>query len=253
LRAYVLAAVLVSSPALAHDFWIEPSAFTPEAGQLVKLKLWVGERLGGETLPRNESLIESFSAVRGTAAAPVLGIDGSDPAGILRPAAPGGVIIAYRSLRSAVELPPDKFKAYLALEGLKSVDPGREVFSRCAKSLLAVNGRGDTTFTQPVGLTLELVPEADPYTLAPGDRLTVRLLYQGEPLAGALVMALDAVDADKPQQIRSDALGRATFTLPRSGSWLVKAVHMIRAPRDAGADWESFWASLTFSVPAGRS
>lgn len=245
--------MLVCSPALAHDFWIEPSAFTPEAGQLVTLKLWVGERLGGETLPRNESQIDWFSAVRGPAAAPVLGIDGSEPAGFLRPAAPGGVVIAYRSLRSAVELPPDKFKAYLELEGLKPVDPGREVFSRCAKSLLAVAGRGDPGFTNPVGLTLELVPEADPYTLAAGDRLTVRLLYQGWPLAGALVMALDDVDADKPQQVRSDASGRATFTLPRSGSWLVKAVHMIRAPGDAGADWESFWASLTFSVPARKS
>jgi hypothetical protein len=246
----VLAAFLVSSPVLAHDFWIEPSAFTPEAGDLVKLKLCVGEHLGGETLPRNDALIEWFSAVRGPSANPVIGIDGSDPAGYFRPSAPGGVVIAYRSLRSAVELPPDKFQAYLDLEGLPAVKPGREVFSRCAKSLLAVAGRGDPTFTRPVGLTLELVPEADPYTMTPGDRMTVRLLYQGKPLAGALVMALDTVDAASPQQVRSDAEGRATFTLPRPGSWLVKAVHMIRAPRDAGADWESFWASLTFSLPA---
>lgn len=253
MKSLVLIAVLVSSPALAHDFWIEPSAYAPEAGELVKLKLWVGERLGGETLPRDTSGIDWFQAVRGTIASPVLGIDGSDPAGLLRPAGPGGVVIAYRSLRSAVELPPDKFQAYLDLEGLPRVKPGREVFSRCAKSLLAVSGRGDATFTHPVGLTLELVPETDPYMLAPGDKLTVRLLYQGKPLEGALVMALDDVDAAKPQQVRSAADGSATFVLPRSGRWLVKAVHMIRAPRDAAADWESFWASLTFAVPKKAS
>jgi uncharacterized GH25 family protein len=168
---------------------------------------------------------------------------------MLRPASPGGVVIAYRSLRSAVLLPAEKFEAYLALEGLPSVKPGREVFSRCAKGLLAVGGRGDPTFTKPVGLTLELIPEADPYTLAPGARLTVRLIYQGKPLPGALVMALDATDAQTPRQVRSDAQGRASFTLPRAGAWLIKAVHMIPAPRDAGADWESFWASLTFSLP----
>ena len=247
----VLAAALFASPVLAHDFWIEPSAFAPGAGDSVTLKLWVGEHLGGETIPRNETLIEWFSAIRGGVQAPVLGFDGSDPAGFLRPEAAGGVVIAYRSLRSAVELPAEKFQAYLDLEGLPPVKPGREVFSRCAKSLLAVGGRGDPTFTKPVGLTLELVPEADPYTLAPGARLTVRLLYQDRPLAGALVMALDAKDAQSPQQVRSDAGGRASFTLPRAGAWLIKAVHMIRAPNDTGADWESFWASLTFSLPPG--
>jgi uncharacterized GH25 family protein len=243
---------LVSSPVLAHDFWIEPSAFTPGPRELVKLKLWVGEHLGGETLPRNESLIDWFYAIRGGVETPVIGIDGSDPAGLLRPEAAGGIVIAYRSLRSAVELDPAKFQAYLTLEGLPSVKPGREVFSRCAKSLLAVGGRGDPAFVKPTGLTLELTPEVDPYTLAPGARLTVRLLYRGRPLAGAMVMALDAVDAQTPQQVRSDAQGRATFTLPRAGPWLIKAVHMIPAPGDAGADWESFWASLTFSLPAGK-
>jgi uncharacterized GH25 family protein len=69
-------------------------------------------------------------------------------------------------------------------------------------------------------------------------------------LAGALVMALDGTDAQTPQRVRSDADGRAAFTLPRAGNWLIKAVHMIRAPKDAGADWESFWASLTFSLPS---
>jgi hypothetical protein len=252
LRLLFLTAVLVSSPVLAHDFWIEPSAYTPGAGELVSLKLWVGEHLGGETLPRNEELIDWFSAVRGGVQSPILGMDGSETAGWLRPQAPGGLVIAYRSQRSAVELPPEKFQAYLALEGLPPVPPGREVFSRCAKSLLAVGGRSDPTVTKPVGLTLELVPEADPYSLAPGGTLTVSLLYQGKPLAGATVMALDATDAQTPQRVRSDANGRASFTLPRAGAWLIKAVHMIRAPRDAGADWESFWASLTFALPPGN-
>ncbi len=253
-RVLALTAALVSFPAPAHDFWIEPSAFAPDAGELVRLKLWVGERLGGETLPRNEELIEWFAAIHGSLASPVLGIDGSEPAGILRPASPGGVVVAYRSLRSpAAVLGAEDFAAYLDLEGLAPVKPGREVFSRCAKCLLAVGGRGDPGFTKPVGLALELTPDVDPYTLGPGGCLTVQLLYQGRPLRGALVIALDATDRERPQRVRSDRQGRATFTLPRSGEWLIKAVHMIPAPTDAGADWESFWASLTFSLPDGAT
>jgi hypothetical protein len=30
--------------------------------------------------------------------------------------------------------------------------------------------------------------------------------------------------------------------------WLIKAVHMIPAPSGANADWESFWASVTFEL-----
>jgi len=248
-RILVLATLLVSSPVLAHDFWIEPSAFTPTAGELITLKLLVGQHLGGETLPRNEAQIESFYSRHGGVESPVIGIDGADPAGILRANTDGGVVIAYRSDRSAVVMDPAKFQEYLDLEGLPRVPPGREVFSRCAKCLLAVSGRGDPSLTKPVGMTLELIPESDPYALTPGGKLTVRLLYRDKPLAHALVMALDHVDAGDPQRVRTDADGRATFALPRAGAWLIKAVHMIPAPRDASADWESFWASLTFAVP----
>ena len=38
------------------------------------------------------------------------------------------------------------------------------------------------------------------------------------------------------------------FRLPKSGAWLIKAVHMVPASRESGADWASQWASLTFEV-----
>ena len=91
--------------------------------------------------------------------------------------------------------------------------------------------------------------EKNPYTLAGGGELPVRLLYQGKPLAGALVMALQRGRPDKVTA-RSDSRGRALLKLDRPGFWLVKAVHMIPAPADAGADWESLWASLTFALPS---
>jgi hypothetical protein len=39
-----------------------------------------------------------------------------------------------------------------------------------------------------------------------------------------------------------------SFKLPQDGMWLVKAVHMIEAPAGSGAQWASFWASLTFEL-----
>jgi hypothetical protein len=43
--------------------------------------------------------------------------------------------------------------------------------------------------------------------------------------------------------------GRARFALGAKGVWLVRVVHMVPAPRDSGADWESLWGSLVFERP----
>jgi uncharacterized GH25 family protein len=79
--------------------------------------------------------------------------------------------------------------------------------------------------------------------------LPVSLTYQGQPLAGALVVALNRANPTEKLAVRSDKSGRVRLRLPRGGMWLIKAVHMIPAEPESGADWESFWASLTFTLP----
>ena len=76
-----------------------------------------------------------------------------------------------------------------------------------------------------------------------------RVLYEGKPLASALVKAIALDEPDSTLALRSGADGRVSFRLPRKGIWLVKVVHMVPAPKETGADWESLWASLTFEVP----
>ena len=56
-------------------------------------------------------------------------------------------------------------------------------------------------------------------------------------------------EPDKHLSVRTDKAGRVSFTLPRGGVWLVKAAHMVPAPAESGADWESLWASLTLETP----
>jgi hypothetical protein len=244
----------------AHDFWIEPSTFTPAAGQRVALRLRVGQDLRGDPVPRDPGLLARFVAVGPAGEMPVPGREYTDPAGILASQAPGFHMIVYDSLRSPVALDAAKFETYLGEEGLEKISAlragrrqsgagVREVFSRCAKSLLSVGGGAGPGFDRVVGQRLELVPEVNPQTSPGGGELPVRLLYEGKPLAGALVVAFTK---DRPQakvSARSDAKGRVRLKLDRPGFWLVKAVHMIPAPAGSGADWESFWASLTFEVP----
>jgi uncharacterized GH25 family protein len=110
-----------------------------------------------------------------------------------------------------------------------------------------VRGGGSAGFDRVVGLPLELVPLADPTTLVPGSTLPLRLAWQGKPVAGIQVAAISRLDPKHPLAARTDAGGNVAFTLPRGGEWLIKAVK-IAPSKDAGADFESVWTSLTFSV-----
>lgn len=255
-----LIAAFAAGAVQAHNFWIEPSAFTPAPGQRVAVRLRVGIDLKGDPVPRDPSLMKRFVAAGPSGDSPVPGIPNTEPAGFEAFALPGLYTIVYDSGRSPIELDAGKFEEYLHQEGLekisalrarqgKSAAGAKEVFSRCAKALLAVGTASGPGWDRVFNQRLELVAERNPYTLVGGGELPVRLLYEGKPLAGALVTALQR---DRPEKVtaRTDAKGRATLKLDRPGFWLVKAVHMIPAPADAGADWESFWASLTFSLPA---
>jgi uncharacterized GH25 family protein len=258
----VAAAALVwlaaSSVSLAHDFWIEPSNFRPRVGEEVSFALRVGQDFRGDPVPRDDRRIIRFALVAANGAKPVDGLPATDPAGVAKIDEPGWNVVAYRSSRSPVKLEPAKFEQYLSEEGLDRIlairkqrgdtdRPGNEVFSRCAKSLLGVPPI-DKGFDRIVGLTLELVAETNPTVAASRAGFRVRLLYEGKPLEGALVVALPQTQPDRKLRARTGKDGRAALPLDR-GVWLVKAVHMIPAPPDTGAEWESLWASLTFEIP----
>jgi hypothetical protein len=267
LAALVLAAGSAGSAA-AHDFWIEPSSFTPRAGDEVAIGLNVGENLAGEPVPRRPGRIARFVVAGPDGERPVPGEDGKDPAGRIRIEAPGLHVVGYRSLTTRIDLDAAKFEAYLAEEGLESIverragrgesgKPGREIYSRCAKALILAGprpGPGDPgpapepPADRALGFTLELVAERSPYGLDASRELPVRILHEGKPLAGALVVALSREAPLRKQKHRSDAEGRAVLEIDRPGLWLVKAVHMVPAPPASGADWESLWASLTFEA-----
>jgi len=259
----LLAAMLFAAPLSAHDFWIEPSTFRPAVGATVAVRLFVGPHFEGEPFPRVPQLVSRFVLVSASGEQPVRGGPGDDPAGTVRIAEPGLAIVGYRSLNYPVSLDAAKFEDYLKEEGLEKISalrskrgetakPAREVFSRCAKALLDAGGGGITGFDRPLGFTLELLPEKNPYALRPGDALPVRLLLDGKPLAGALVHALLHGDPAAVSAARTDRDGRAILRLSKTGFWMIKAVDMGPAPAGADADWQSLWASLTFEMTASN-
>ena len=239
----------------AHDFWIEPNTFSAAAGAPLSFALRVGEHFKGDPVPRQAAMIERFVIAGPDGVRDVMGREGSDPAGFTSIAAPGVYVIGYRSHPKSVELDAAKFEQYLREEGLERVidqrkqagrsnTPGIEIFSRCAKAIVdfVANRRSQRSGAGTAA-------GVDRRKITPGKPATFRLLYEGQPLEGALVVA---IPKDAPMQkltARSNKAGRVTFTMP-GGVWLLKAVHMVPAARETAAEWESLWASTTFELPA---
>lgn len=123
-----------------------------------------------------------------------------------------------------------------------------EIYSKYAKAILTTGD--DNIACQVVGLRMEIVPERNPATVKPGERLPIRLLLDGEPVAGARIsISCDRLQAGSYfSHVRTDEEGRAEIELPVSGYWFVRS-HLIRRHPDATvAQWESFWPSLTFRI-----
>jgi len=250
-----------ASPALqAHDFWIEPARFLFDGPGTVAVTLRVGQDYQGDSVPFIDDWIDRFEIHDGQGVRRVESQIGDDPAAVVEARTPGSTWIAYQSRDDFIELPPDKFRDYLRMEGMEFIlpqreqrglaeKPAREYYVRCVKSLLWwPGGRGGDVVSVPLGLTLEIVPLQNPYTLSSGEPLTVRVLHLGRPGMGLLLKAFTREQPEQKQQLRTDAEGRVRLELDRGGTWLVKTVHMVAVDGDTYCDWRSYWASLTFAI-----
>ena len=254
------AALCQSTVARAHDFWIEPAAFRPATGTSLPVTLRVGENFSGTSQPFVPQWFVDFSVSSSASREPVRGFVGDDPAATLPMKTPGLRLVGYHSTRDFVDLEAARFDQYLQAEGLESIralrrqrgeekTSGREYYSRCAKSLVSAGDGPGKGFDAVLGYPLELILRANPYALAPGALLPLLLNFRGKPLPGVLVVAFTADQPTRRFQARTGSDGTVTLPLDRGGRWLVKAVHMIEVPdSDLAADWESFWASVTFEV-----
>ena len=169
-----------------------------------------------------------------------------------------GVAVGFVELKPRrLELAADKVAEYLhdigGGAGLAD-DPAsrpprrrwREEYRKLAKTILRAGEADDASWGEPLGLDLELVPEADPTRLRPGDTLRVRLLEGGRPRSGLAVACLNAARTERGFET-TDADGRIAIRLEHPGPWLLAAT-MLRRVERADLEWQSEFATLTFAV-----
>lgn len=266
LRCLLLAAALgLSTPAWAHDFWLQPNRFKVAPGAADGMTIQVGH---GQFRTRWSGQLERvvrFSAI---------GLKGGevDLRSTLKPdpvrdavisfPESGEQMLVFQSNHATSVLPAIRFNDYLNVEGLtpaiqlrarthQTEAPGREIYSRCAKALMQIGPYTEGQKRQllsPVGLPLEIVPLKDPYGLGAGERLPVQVLYEGRPLAGALVMLTNLeFDGHPVEQNLTDKSGQTSFIVPHLGSWLVNVLWTKPIQGNPDADFDTTFSSLTFA------
>jgi hypothetical protein len=162
----------------------------------------------------------------------------------------------------AIELAPEKFLSYLKHEGLsevilkreetgQSVKPGRELYSKYIKIALPGEHGAALLPGEAVGFPVEIVPLTSG-PLQVGGTMRVRVLFRGSAAAGLQVRVSNrGVDADvaEPDILgRTNADGELDVILSRPGYWRLHTIMMLES-ESPEADWESWWACLTFRLP----
>ena len=189
---------------------------------------------------------------------------------------PGVHVIAAALRPRFIEFEGDYFDQYLADEHAtaalalrrKAADndrAGRMYYTKLVKTFVEIGGRSTEDYKTPAGHVLEIIPLSNPCRWRTGDRVTVRALYDGRPAANFRVSSghehvtvhkhRKSESHDYVENVFTNAAGEATLTLSCPGQWFFRA-HFIRPVKglrkrnedQPQADWESFWASITFRV-----
>jgi len=174
----------------------------------------------------------------------------------------GTHILMIETTSASSILPADSFNAYLKEEGLTPIKldrenkqletaDGREIYSRRGKALIQIGPLNEAAssnyVTQPLGLTLEIVPQTNPYAINAGEPLTSTIYYRGKPTQGVTIglISLDTelglIDIQK-----TNSKGEVTFKRPETGEWMLHAVWSDPLEDTRMADYDTIFSSLSF-------
>lgn len=272
-RACLTGLLCVANAAFGHDLWLEadPPVTGTAKPEERALHLRLGENyvveeektLSKEIVSRFDVLVDRTG--RGDLLGP--GQEGQFPVAKLRPEAGACLVVMDRKGRQ-ITMDQEKFNRYLTEEGLDAVAAqrarlgqadaeGHDSYTRYLKALVpGTDPTGtlpNTLYKRRVGQRLEILFQNNPARLSASRKLSVKVTFEDQPLAGAKVFAyrreVGGAANGTALTATTNAQGLADFKLDQNGPWLVRLVHMRagseRRTNPNGA-WESFWGSYSF-------
>ena len=260
LLSFLILMTVIASFAWGHDLWLVPQDDLILVGKDTRLLAHTGmkfpESLSAVTPDRLDGAwIVDADGRRDLKNATV---DGNSLAFLARFENPGLALAAVAVKPKFIHLEAKDFNEYLEHDGLPQIlelrkkrgeldKEGREMYAKFAKAILKVGESGPSDLaTKPAGLRIEIVPLESPTRLSKA--LPVRVLFEGKPLEGVFVYPL-AESAEKYETgYETDADGKAEVPLKTAGLWSLHCIYMRPYAGKNEADWESFFATVTFRV-----
>lgn len=152
-------------------------------------------------------------------------------------------------------------KTYGALDGLASFESEsklsavRQRSAKHVKAVIQVGNTYTTDYSRRLGYAVEIVPQNNPYELKLNESLRFQVLHNGLPVANHLVYVNHAGfneddDAERrvnAQKLRTDKNGLASVKISKKSAWYIALIH-VHPAKDADADYETNWATLTFEM-----
>ena len=259
----VLVLWTIGCPAAARDTWLQPRRAAVLPGTIAQLDLSSGAKFAA---PDTAIKPDRIDVARVRLSGKIVDIAQREPEKKsleLRVAlSDPGIATLWLSLApQSIELTPKQARQYLdeidapellwqAWYAGKKSKQWREIYTKHAKTFVLVGRpgrlRSDRSWSEPVGMALEIVPEKDPTTLRAGDEFPVRVLKSGSPLVDFSLGIVREGNTNRAFQ-KTDATGRAVFKLKRTGKWLLRGTEL-RSSTKPATDWESDFATLMFEV-----
>ena len=273
----VLALLLFCS----HDMYLKPDGYFLPAGTFATIRLHNGTYAESEnTIDRSRMTDVSLVGNGRRTAVPAGRWMEVGNATVLnfKTGAPGTWVAGVSTRSRDFTLTAEAFNRYLAHDGVTGElglrkadgtlnDEARERYSKHVKSIFQVGEERSSDYATVLGYPIEFVPVNNPYDLAVGEEMSVRLLFRGEPLADEMVYvdhdngssAHDHQDGEhahdesedhthtKGTPYRTDTAGLVRFTAEAPGIWHLRTIRMERMNEDS-LTHESNWATLTFAV-----
>lgn len=249
---------------LAHEFWLAPHRYRAQKSDPIAIRFWVGEGFVGTPWGAKSKRLKTLSLFHGKGKMADLSASAkTDTVHSTTISIPseGTALVALTSENSFITLDGEKFSAYLLEDGLTDIlqqrkmmeianNPARELYCRFAKTLIQVGNKKVSNHGKVLGTALEIVPIQNPYTLNDGDKLSVQLIFEQKPLCEAVVKIwhhnYNDTNQTTPSILAPDSNGILTFPVQTKGEWMVSVVKMIPHSNPQEADYQSYWASLTF-------
>lgn len=265
MRALFLILGLLGTPALAHEFWIEPSDYTIDAQTMIRGDLVNGQDFAGGRQPYLTQRFVRFQMFALGRAGNVPGRNGDNPALSVAPAGDGLHVIAYQSRPASLDYESwEKFQNFIDHKDFGDVrsqhdarglpESGfKEIYTRYSKSLVGVgSGAGSD---QRTGLETEIVALTNPYTDNLSGGMQFQLFYGNAPRANARFEVFEKSPSGSVSVTfyQTDGNGRVTVPVKSGYSYMADAV-VLREPSAAlasssGAAYETLWANMTWAVP----